>query len=80
MIFTSKKAFEEEVQRRMWEEQHNRDLREELNRVDRRLTDLEMQMYEVRMKIDEDFRRRNTPVCTGAVAPPPPPINMEAVG
>lgn len=64
-IFWSK-AIEEEVQRRVWEEQRRREEYERFERIERRCAELEMQMYDLRMKADPEFRRRNTPVCNPA--------------
>lgn len=61
-IFWSK-AIEEEVERRCWERQREHDLYERFERIERRCAELEMQMYDLRMKTDPEFRRKNTPVC-----------------
>lgn len=65
MIFNKfNKAIEEEVQRRVWEEQRRREEYERFERLERRCAELEMQMYDLRMKADPEFRRKNTPVCS----------------
>ena len=63
------KAIEEEVQKRVWEEQRRREEYERFERLERRCAELEMQMYDLRMKADPEFRRRNTPVCDCDSAP-----------
>lgn len=64
MIFLKKKDFEEEVQRRIWEEQRRQETFQRFERMDKRICDLEMQLYDLRMKTDPEFRRRNTPTCS----------------
>ena len=63
MIFVKRKDFEEEVQRRIWEEQRRQEIYQRFDRAEKRLAELEMQLYELRMKADPEFRRRNTPTC-----------------
>lgn len=63
MIFFKRKDFEEEVQRRVWEEQRRQEIFQRFERMDKRICDLEMQLYDLRMKTDPEFRRRNTPTC-----------------
>ena len=63
-MIISRKRFHEEVQKRLFEEEQRRDQRERFERIDRRLAELEMQMFDVRMKADPEFRKRNTPTCS----------------
>jgi len=65
MIFVTRKKFQEEMNEKLWEQEKERNLRERLECMERRIAELEMQMYDVRMRTDEDFRRRNTPTCIG---------------
>ena len=65
MIFVKRKDFEEEVQRRIWEEQRRQEIYQRFDRAENRLAELEMQLYDLRMKVDPEFRRRNTPTCVG---------------
>lgn len=65
MMFIKKKDFEEEVQRRIWEEQRRQEIYQRFERCEKRLAELEMQLYDLRMKTDPEFRRRNTPTCIG---------------
>lgn len=65
MIFLKKKDFEEEVQRRIWEEQRRQEIYQRFDRCEKHLAELEMQLYDLRMKTDPEFRRRNTPTCIG---------------
>ena len=64
MIIMSRKRFEEEVNRRVWEEERRREMMQRFERVDRRLNDLECQLYELRMKADPEFERTHTPKCS----------------
>lgn len=63
MIFVTRKKFQEEMNEKLWEQEKERNLRDRLDGMERRIAELEMQLYDVRMKCDEDFRRRNTPTC-----------------
>lgn len=58
-----RKYIEREVERRLWEETRRKEADERVGHVERRLAELEMQLYDVRMKADPEFRKRNTPVC-----------------
>lgn len=69
MMFIKKKDFEEEVQSRIWEEQRRQEIYRRLDSNEKRLAELEMQLYDLRMKADPEFRRRNTPTCTCESAP-----------
>lgn len=62
MIFT-RKAFENELNRRMHEEYVQRMRDESIQRLEKRILVLEDDVYGLRMKVDEDFRKRNTPTC-----------------
>lgn len=62
-MIISRKKFENEVQKRLWEEEERRLARDRIEGLDRRVAELEMQLYSVRMKTDPEFRRRNTPTC-----------------
>jgi hypothetical protein len=64
MMFIKKKDFEEEVQRRIWEEQRRQEIYRRFESNEKRLAELEMQLYDLRMKTDPEFRRRNTPTCS----------------
>lgn len=74
MIFFKRKDFEEEVQRRIWEEQRRQEIYQRFDRGEKRLAELEMQLYDLRMKTDPEFRRRNTPTCSTAPIPNAEPI------
>ena len=76
MMIMSRKRFEEEVNRRIWEEERRREMMQRFERVDRHMNDLESQIYELRMKADPEFARKNTPMCTLDTTAP---INAEAV-
>ena len=62
MIFT-RKAFENELNRRMHEEYVQRMRDEKVDSLQKRICILEEQMFNLRMKADPEFRRRNTPTC-----------------
>ncbi len=76
MMIMSRKRFEEEVNRRVWEEDRRREIMQRFERVDRRLNDLECQLYELRMKADPEFARKHTPTCSIENTSP---VNLEAV-
>ena len=77
MMVMSRKRFEEEVNRRVWEEERRREMMQRFERVDRRMNDLESQIYELRMKTDPEFARKNTPTCSIENTEP---VNLQAVG
>lgn len=52
MLFMTRKRFEEEVQRRMWEEDQKRDVREELRKLWGRTLELEKQIEELKFKVE----------------------------
>lgn len=63
------KAIEEEVQKRVWEEQRRREMYERFERLENRIAELEMRVYDLRMKADPEFRRLNTPTCSCSCEP-----------
>ena len=63
MIFKSKKALEEEINRRIWEEEERRRIRDEFDRVNKRMNDLEEQMFSFRFKYDQEFQNNHTCNC-----------------
>ena len=62
MIFT-RKAFEREIDKRMHEEYVQRMRDEKIDSLQKSICILEEQMFNLRMKTDEAFRRQNTPTC-----------------
>lgn len=63
MPFFTKKQLEEEIQKRIWEEQRRNELYQRLEGMDRRIMELDSKVYNLRMMCDEDFRKRNMPTC-----------------
>lgn len=63
MIFKSKKSLEEEINRRIWEEEEKRRIRDEFDRVNKRINDLEEQMFSFRFKYDQEFRQNTKCDC-----------------
>lgn len=63
MIFKSKKDLEDEINRRIWEEEEKRRIRDEFDRMNKRINDLEEQMFSFRIKYDPEFRQSNRCEC-----------------
>ena len=63
MIFITKKQFEEEVQRRVWDEKREMEQFERIEKLRQQVNKNSDLIYELRMKVDPEFRKRNTPVC-----------------
>ena len=62
-MIISRKRFEEEIARRLHEEYQWRMMRDDLDSVYKRLDKMNNELFEIRMKVDEEFRKRNTPTC-----------------
>lgn len=61
MIFISKKAFEETVQRRVYQENEQRDLYRRLNDMQCKLDKMSYDLDDLRLKADPEFRAQNAP-------------------
>ena len=61
MIFISKKAFEEAVQHRVYQENEQRDLYRRLNDMQCQLDKMSCDLHDLRMKADPEFRAQHTP-------------------
>jgi len=63
-MIISRKRFEEEIARRLHEEYQWRMVRDDLDSLYKRVDQMNNELFEIRMKVDEDFRKRNTPTCS----------------
>ena len=70
MLYT-KKQMERECERRMAEYDENRWRAERMEALGRRIDKIECELFELRMKVDPEFKVRNVPVCgeTGCEKP-----------
>lgn len=62
-MIISRKRLEEEKNRAVWEEQERRMTRDRFESIEKHMCELENQMFDLRMKYDDAFRARNTPMC-----------------
>lgn len=62
-MIISRKRFEEEKNRAVWEEQERRMNLDRYERIEKHMCELENQIFDLRMKYDDEFRARKTPVC-----------------
>lgn len=63
MIIMSRKRFEEEVQKRLWEEQRQRDVYMTFDRLEQRICKLEEKQYELREKVFPERCPQKTTAC-----------------
>ena len=70
MIFKSRRAFEDAVQRRIYEEDERRNVYRRIDDLQEQIIKLRNELYEMRMKTDPEFRTRNTPTCGSDLATP----------
>ena len=64
MLYT-KKQMEREVERRMMEFDQQRWLDRRLSEMDRHIDDLAKEVWDLRTKVDPEFKARMTPTCSG---------------
>ena len=62
-MIISRKRFEEEIARRLHEEYQQRMIRDDIDSLYKRLDKMNNELFEIRMMVDEDFRKRNTLTC-----------------
>ena len=63
MLLYTKKQMEKEVDRRMMEFDEKRWLENRLREMDRHIDDLAKEIWDLRMKLDPEFKARMTPTC-----------------
>ena len=63
MIFKSRQAFHEAIQKAIWEEDERRRQRERMDNLQDQIYKLKEELYFLQKKIDPEFERRNTPTC-----------------
>lgn len=63
MIFISKKAFEEAVQHRVYQENEQRDLHRRIGEIQNQLDKMSYDLSDLRLKTDPEFARKNVPTC-----------------
>lgn len=72
MLLYTKKQMEKEVERRMMEFDQQRWLDNRLREMDRQIDDLAKEVWELRVKLDPEFKARMTPTCGSNCCTPAP--------
>ena len=70
MIFKSRRAFEDAVQRRIYEEDERRNVYRRIDDLQEQIIKLRNELYEMRMKTDPEFQVRNISICESDLATP----------
>lgn len=63
MIFKSRKTFDDALNKAIWEEDERRRQRERMDNLQTQIDKLRCELYDLQMKTDPEFKRRNTPTC-----------------
>lgn len=63
MIFKSRKAFVEAVKKEVWEEEERQRQRNRMDDLQNQIYRLREELYDLQMKTDPEYKRRNTPNC-----------------
>lgn len=71
MIFISKKAFDNALNKAIWEEDERRRQRERMDDLQNQIFKLKEELYCLQMKTDPEFKRKNTPTCGSDLASVP---------
>lgn len=71
MIFKSRRAFEEALNKAIWEEDERRRQCERVDNLQTQIDKLRCELYELRMATDPEFKRKNTPTCGSELASVP---------
>ena len=63
MIFMTEKQFEKKMERMMCEREERERLYRRFDELDRQICELRVQLHELKMQTDPEYRRQNTPTC-----------------
>lgn len=63
MKFMTEKQFEKELYRAMYEREERERIYRRLEDIDRKITDLDLKLHYLKMQVDPEYRRQNTPTC-----------------
>lgn len=63
MIFKSRKAFDDALNKAIWEEDERRRARERMDNLQTQIDRLRCELYDFRMATDPEFKRKNTLTC-----------------
>ena len=71
MIFMTQKQFENKMDSMMCEREERERFYRRLDVLDRQICELRVQLHELKMQIDPEYRRQNTPTCGSDLASVP---------
>ena len=71
MIFMTQKQFENKMDRMMCEREERERFYRRLDELDRQICELRVQLHELKMQIDPEYRRQNTQTCGSDLASVP---------
>lgn len=71
MIFMTQKQFENKMDRMMCEREERERLYRRFDELDRQIYELRGQLHELKMQIDPEYCRQNTPTCGSDLASVP---------
>ena len=71
MIFMTQKQFENKMDRMMFEREERERFYRRFDDLNRQICDLQAQIHELKMQIDPEYRRQNTPTCGSDIASVP---------
>lgn len=63
MIFMTQKQFDRKVDMIIQDRDREERIWRRMEDLDRQISDIRTMLYELRMKVDPEFKRQNTPVC-----------------
>lgn len=63
MIFMTQKQFEKKMDRMMCEREERERFYRRFDELDGQICELRVQLHELKMKTDQEYRRQNTPPC-----------------
>lgn len=67
MIFMTEKQFEKKMDRMMCEREERERIYRRFDELDRQICELRVQIHDLKMRVDPEYRRLNTPVCVTEV-------------
>ena len=71
MIVMTQKQFEKKMDRMMCEREERERFYRRFDELDRQICELRVQLHELKMQIDPEYRRQNTPTCGSDLASVP---------
>lgn len=63
MIFMTQKQFEKKMDRMMCEREERERFYRRFDELDQQICELRMQLHELKMQVNPEYRRQNTPTC-----------------